>query len=321
MTLPLKESRAVSDIAELLYHFLPGSGSSQWKGHVSFKTVAERVGVGDFWQPGSKIPMITTLLERILEYRRERFEPLMLEIVRAGLTYRQKQGNPITPEEIQKLNGLILEIGFKFPDLWDPGFITSLRADSSERAKEYVNQAMQREKLKATERSARNNELEKLKRQFYNLHGIIDRNKAGLQLEKVLNRLFELHGLSPREPFRVIGEQIDGSFILDYEIYLLEAKWHQTPLSEGDLLIFRGKVEGKSKYTRGVFISVNGISKDAAEAITKGKQPNFFVIDGYDLTMALEDNIGLIELLRIRQRLLAEEGKVILPYSELRLKK
>ena len=45
------------------------------------------------------------------------------------------------------------------------------------------------------------------------------------------------------------------------------------------------------------------------------------MIDGYDLTMALEDNIGLIDLLRIRQRLLAEEGKVILPYSELRLKK
>ena len=57
MTLPLKQSRAIAEMAELLYDFLPGSGSAKWTGHVSFKTVAEKVGVGDFWQPGSKTPM------------------------------------------------------------------------------------------------------------------------------------------------------------------------------------------------------------------------------------------------------------------------
>jgi len=49
MTLPLKQSRAIAEMAELLYDFLPGSGSAIWTGHVSFKTVAEEVGVGDFW--------------------------------------------------------------------------------------------------------------------------------------------------------------------------------------------------------------------------------------------------------------------------------
>ena len=125
MGISLKESRAIAEIAELLYDYLPGSGSPKWKGHVSFKTVAEKVGVGDFWQPGSKTPMITALLERTLEYRRGCFEPLMLEIVRAGLTYRQKSGNPVNPSDIDKLNGLILELGFKFPDLWDPEFKAS----------------------------------------------------------------------------------------------------------------------------------------------------------------------------------------------------
>ncbi len=62
MSLSLKESRAVANPAELLYDFLPGSGDPGWKGHVSFKTVAEKVGVGDFWQPGSKLPMIAALL-------------------------------------------------------------------------------------------------------------------------------------------------------------------------------------------------------------------------------------------------------------------
>lgn len=317
MTLSLKESRAVAEMAELLYDFLPGSGSPKWKGHVSFKTVAEKVGVGDFWQPGSKTPMITALLERTLEFRRGRFEPLILEIVRAGLIYRQKQGNPVTPEEIDKFNGLILEVGFKFPDLWDPDFKASLRMDASARAKEHVERALAQEKLRATERTERGRELEELKRQFFALHEDENRQRAGLKLERVLNRLFDLHGLSPREPFRVVGEQIDGSFELDHEIYLLEAKWHQDPCPESHLLVFRGKIEGQSKYTRGAFVSINGISKEAAFAITRGKQPNFFVIDGYDITMLLEDNMELTSFLRHRQRLLAEEGRVTVPFSDL----
>ena len=319
MTLSLKESRAVADMAELLYDFLPGSGSPAWKGHVSFRTVAQKVGVGDFWQPGSKIPMINSLLARTLEFRRGRFEPLILEIVRTGLAYRQKQGNAVRPEEIDKLNGLIFEVGFKFPDLWDADFRASLTADASVRAREHVDKALAEERLKGAERSTRSQKLEGLKQRFFELHDEADRAKAGLALERVLNDLFHLHGLKPREPFRVVGEQVDGSFELDHEVYLLEAKWTANPCPEADLLIFRGKIEGKSKYTRGVFIAVNGISKEAGMAITQGKQPNFFVVDGYDLTMLMEDNIGLADFLRHRQRLLAEEGRVVVPFSELNL--
>jgi hypothetical protein len=317
MALSLKESRAIANMAELLYDFLPGAGSTKWKGHVSFKTVAAKVGVGEFWTPGSKIPMLTALLSRTLEFRRGRFEPLILEIVRSALVYRQKQGNPITPDEIDQLNGLILEIGFKFPDLWDPAFKASLSSDGAIRAKEQIDKVIVEENLKATERSRRSEQLEDLKQKFFRLHDETDRSKAGLALERILNSLFELHFLNPREPFRVIGEQIDGSFELDHEVYLLEAKWTHEPCPEAELLVFRGKIEGKSKYTRGVFISVNGISRGAAAAITHGKQPCFFVMDGYDLTMMLEDNMALDRFLRRRQRLLAEEGRVVVPFNEL----
>lgn len=87
MALPLKESRAARELAEALHDFLPGSGYTKWKAHVSFKSVADKIGVGDYWQPGSKLPMIASLLERTLEFRRGRFEPLVLEIIRCGLTY------------------------------------------------------------------------------------------------------------------------------------------------------------------------------------------------------------------------------------------
>jgi len=44
MVLSLKESQACTEMAKLLYSFLPGSGASAWKGHVSFRTVAEKIG-------------------------------------------------------------------------------------------------------------------------------------------------------------------------------------------------------------------------------------------------------------------------------------
>lgn len=85
-------------------------------------------------------------------------------------------------------------------------------------------------------------------------------------------------------------------------------------------MVFRGKIEGKSAFTRGVFISLNGVTDEARQAITQGKQPTFFTIDGYDLTMVLSDQVGLMEFLRQRRRLLAEEGKVIVPFPQLWLR-
>lgn len=317
MAITLKESRAATDMAELLYDFLPGSGSAKWKGHVSFRTVAENVGVGEFWQPGSKTPMIRALLEKTLERHRDKFEPLILQIVRGGIAYRQKHGNPITPNEIDQLNGLILELGFKFPELWDPSFKTALEMDAGERAKKHVDAALREKELRESQRTKRAIELEKLKTDFFLLHQMTDRQTAGRRLQSILTRLFELNELQPRKPFRVVGEEIDGSFILDHELYLLEAKWEKKPTPESDLLVFLGKVTGKSAFSRGVFISVNGISEPAKEAIVRGKQPNFFVIDGYDLTMLLSDNIELKAFLRQRRDLLADEGEVVVPYNKL----
>ena len=135
--------------------------------------------------------------------------------------------------------------------------------------------------------------------------------------EKILNGLFELYELAPRKAFRVTGEQIDGSFELDSEIYLVEAKWEAFTLSESPLLVFRGKVEGKSSITRGLYIALNGYSSQAIDAITRGKQPNFFLMDGYDLSVGLEGGVRFDDLLREKIRRFAEEGKVYLSVREL----
>lgn len=317
MPLSLKESRACTEMAEVLYDFLPGSGSRAWKSHVSFQTVSEKVGVGGFWQQGSKEPAIATLLERTLEHRRHLFEPLVLEIVKAGLKYRQKNRQAITGEEIRNLNGLILEVGFKFPTLWDPAFLDSLKADGASRAAKLVEQELSAERIKVDQRSQMQEKRGELRKRFYALASQEDRQAAGIAFEKVLNELFGLFHLAPREPFRVTGEQIDGSFELDNEVYLLEAKWEASRLSEAPLMVFREKVYGKSSITRGLFIALNGCTTQALDAITRGKQPNFFLMDGYDLTMVLEGTLELDTLLKAKIRHLAEEGEVSFSAREL----
>jgi len=313
MRLSLKESKAIIDIADLLYSFLPGSGHPSWKGHVNFQTVASEVGVGDYWPGGSKRPAIIALLERTFEHRSIRFEALILRIVHRGLVYRKKQGAPVTAEEIDALYGHLLELNFKYPDLWKPDFRASLQPGYGARVKEQVEQIFAGQQ-KSLERSGK---LAKLRPELALAQTENDRSAAGYRFEKLLSDLLDIFDLSPRRPFRVVGEEIDGSFELDYESYLLEAKAVREPLAEAHLLVFRGKIEGKTGFTRGVLFALNGVSKSASDAIRTGKQPNFFVVNGYDLMMILSEEIGLVEYLRQRRRLLAEEGLVVVPFGDL----
>lgn len=267
MALSLKETRAISGLAGVLYDFLPGSGHSDWKNHINFGTVATKAGVGDFWQGGSKKPAVTHLLTQTFEHRRSAFQKLIEEIVYSGVSYRESKYRPITRAEMDQTNGHILELGFRFAKLWDSEFLNSLEQTTAERAREQVNQH-EAEQEQQSSRARRSQELFQLKEQFLELTGEQDRSKAGLALERLLNRVFDLFGLKPRQPFRVVGEQIDGSFDLDGEIYLVEAKWEKRAMPEADLLVFRGKIQGKSTFTRGVFIALNDVSDEAKDAIT-----------------------------------------------------
>lgn len=316
VALTLKETRAVSGLADVLYEFLPGSGHTSWQGHVNIGTVAAKVGLGDYWQGGSKKPAINRLLSLTLEHRRNLFENLIIEVVRCGIVYRQNGKQPITRAEIDDLNGYILELGFRFPDLWDSKFLDSLARTTTEQARENMKQA-EAEQRGQSLRALRSQELLHLKEEFLRLNMESDRNKAGLALEGLLNRMFKLFDLNPREPFRVTGEQIDGSFELEGQTYLMEAKWENRKLSEQPLLVFRGKIEAKSTFTRGLFIALNDVTGEARDAITRGKPPSFFVMNGHDLMMILCEAISLTDFLKWRIRRLAEEGRVCIPYSEL----
>ena len=60
---------------------------------------------------------------------------------------------------------------------------------------------------------------------FMALYAASDRAKAGRDFEPLLDDLFTAWELAPSRGYRVTGEEIDNSFVLDGDTYLLEAKW------------------------------------------------------------------------------------------------
>lgn len=130
----------------------------------------------------------------------------------------------------------------------------------------------------------------------------------GFEFEKYLRNLFDVHGLEPRGSFKIIGEQIDESFILHNEVYLLEAKWTNKKIDKGDLVIFNEKVSSKSGFTRGLFISFSDFSDEALTTFAHGRTVKIILMTVQELSIALSRKFDLTKVLSAKVRALAEEG-------------
>lgn len=135
----------------------------------------------------------------------------------------------------------------------------------------------------------------------------------GYAFEALLRDLFNVYGLKARDPFRLKGEQIDGSFALQGEIYLVEAKWQAAPTGVADLHTFHGKLEQKAAWTRGLFVSNSGFTEEGLAAFGRGKR--VICMDGLDLFETLNRELPLNYVLESKVRRAAETG---LPFARVR---
>lgn len=137
----------------------------------------------------------------------------------------------------------------------------------------------------------------------------------GYAFEVFLRSLFEVYGLKSRDAFRLRGEQIDGSFVLANETYLLEAKWESAPTSAAPLHVFHGKLDQKAAWARGLFISHAGFSEDGLAAFGRGKR--VICMDGLDLYEMLQRGLPLDDVLARKVRRAAETGATFVRVREL----
>jgi hypothetical protein len=137
----------------------------------------------------------------------------------------------------------------------------------------------------------------------------------GYAFERFLADLFELHGLDPRKSFRNKGEQIDGSFVLGGNSYLLEAKWQTALVGAAQLRAFEGNLGEKAPWARGLFLSYVGFSQDGLAAFGRAKRT--LCMDGYDLFEMLNRGLTLGKVLDTKARRAAETGLPFAPVREL----
>lgn len=144
---------------------------------------------------------------------------------------------------------------------------------------------------------------------------MIQPHLRGYRFEAWLKELFAVFRLQPREAFRNPGEQIDGSFEMNSEYYLMEAKWQKEPTAAADLHTFDGKLRQKASWTRGVFISWMGYSETGLQAFGRGHR--IICVSGADLFYSLSDKIPFPVLLDAKIRQASESGRCYVPYHEL----
>ncbi len=178
------------------------SGNSR----IAFPLAAAQAGVGDLRVPGSKRPTIVQFLTATPEERRSCFTELILAVVRQATTYRRGKGNPLSREQIDRLNSLLPGVQFKIPELLDQGFLNGFGSPNVAEPAPQGSTTLSAEK--AYELAALLIEITKL-----------DPQARGLRFEGFLNELLAGFALAPRGSFRLVGEQIDGSFKLHGQTY------------------------------------------------------------------------------------------------------
>ncbi|WP_242140604.1 restriction endonuclease, partial [Sphingomonas sp. TREG-RG-20F-R18-01] len=135
----------------------------------------------------------------------------------------------------------------------------------------------------------------------------------GTAFEGFLKHAFDVFGLAARNQFKIRHEQIDGSFVLGHETYLLEAKWHKGRIDAATLRIFQAKLEAMSAWTRGVFVSFNGFTLPGLDSFGGGKR--LICVDGKDIHSARVREIPLDTMLERKVRHLAETGEPFIPVA------
>ena len=99
-------------------------------------------------------------------------------------------------------------------------------------------------------------------------------NPRGYAFERFLKAMFDVYGMSARASFRLVGEQIDGSFVLGEQTYLLEARWRNARVGVETLRAFNAKVEDKARWSRGLIISQSGFTTEGLTVFGSGNHSN-----------------------------------------------
>jgi len=159
-------------------------------------------------------------------------------------------------------------------------------------------------------------DFEKLKKSLLDLENISSPQTRGYAFEKYLNELFSAFNLDPHASYRTDHDQIDESFKFGSDTVLIEAKYKGKEIAKDDLILFEKKIEIKSHFVKGLFITYSSIS-DKAKEYFKDSGSRVVVLTVEEIFLMCENKTSLITVLEKKYRELDERGLIFKHISQL----
>lgn len=150
-------------------------------------------------------------------------------------------------------------------------------------------------------------DFESLKNSLLDIEKEQSQQQKGYSFEVYLKKLFDAFNLDAHASYRTVNDQIDGSFLLNGNTVLIEAKYRTTEISKDDLLLFSSKITAKSPFTKGVFITLSNPSKKTLEYFYD-KSSRIIILTVEELYILCENKGSLIDILNKKFRYLEETG-------------
>jgi len=153
---------------------------------------------------------------------------------------------------------------------------------------------------------------------FDGLYHHNDHQRRGYDLQDLLGRVFQTHGISLARPFtRNEGsEQIDGAFKLDGWYYIVECRWRQALANIRELDGLSGQLDRSGPQTLGLFLSIEGWSKNVPVLLKQSPRKNIFLANGIDLRTTLSEPLDLRKVLSAKLEALNVRCEPYLPVQE-----
>ena len=122
-----------------------------------------------------------------------------------------------------------------------------------------------------------------------------DAQKRGYLLQELLNRLFVAFEIPVHQSFtrNKGGEQIDGAFRVEGWSYLAECRWRREPSDMGEVDGLSGKVSRSGTQTMGLFLSINGWSRNVPGLLKQNPHKVIILMQGFDLRTILSEEVDL----------------------------
>ncbi|MGD9839738.1 MAG: hypothetical protein AB7F72_17305, partial [Afipia sp.] len=96
-----------------------------------------------------------------------------------------------------------------------------------------------------------------------------------------------------------------------------QAKWQDPPVGAQDLRAFSLSVGSKAQWSRGLFISFSGFSRDGLFSFAQGIRTNIICMDGFDLHEILNGKLNLVDVFERKIRRAAETNASYVSVREL----